>query len=42
MTLVTAMINVAVAGLYTDAVAEGLRQHAWSEAPTGRIAEAIC
>jgi hypothetical protein len=31
MTLVAAMINVAVAGLYTDTVSEGLRQHAWQE-----------
>jgi len=32
MTLVAAMINVAVAGLYTDTLAEGIRQHAWQEA----------
>jgi hypothetical protein len=32
MTLVAAMINVAVAGLYADTVAEGLRLHAWQEA----------
>jgi len=31
MTLVAAMFNVAVAGLYTDTVAEGLRQHTWQE-----------
>ncbi|MDR3456008.1 MAG: hypothetical protein P4N60_01070 [Verrucomicrobiae bacterium] len=31
MTLVAAMINVAVAGLYTDAIADGIRLHAWRE-----------
>lgn len=31
MTLVAAMINVAVIGLYVDIVEEGLRLHAWSE-----------
>jgi hypothetical protein len=31
MTLVAAMINVAVAGLYTDTVADGMRQHIWQE-----------
>jgi hypothetical protein len=37
MTLVTAMINVAVTGLYTDAVAEGLRQRAWQEAQLAEL-----
>jgi hypothetical protein len=32
MTLVAAMINVAVAGLYADAIGEGFRTHAWQEA----------
>jgi hypothetical protein len=31
MTLVSAMINVAVAGLYADTVADGFRLHAWRE-----------
>jgi hypothetical protein len=31
MTLVSAMINVAVRGLYADQIADGLRLHAWSE-----------
>ena len=31
MTLVAAMINVAVAGLYVDTIAEGFRQRAWRE-----------
>jgi hypothetical protein len=31
MTLVAAMINVAVAGLYTETVAEGMKQHLWQE-----------
>jgi hypothetical protein len=31
MTLVSAMINVAIAGLYTDTVAEGMRRHVWQE-----------
>lgn len=31
MTLVDAMINVAVAGLYTEAIADGLQSHAWQE-----------
>ena len=31
ITLVAAMINVAVAGLYTDAIADGLRLKAWKE-----------
>jgi hypothetical protein len=31
MTLVAAMINVAIAGLYADTVAEGMRRHAWQE-----------
>jgi len=29
MTMVAAMINVAVTGLYTDAIADGFRLHAW-------------
>ena len=32
MTLVAAMINVAVAGLYADAIGDGFRTHAWQEA----------
>lgn len=32
ITLVGAMINVAVTGLYADTVAEGLRSHRWHEA----------
>ena len=32
ITLVGAMINVAVRGLYADCVAEGLQSHAWREA----------
>lgn len=31
MTLIAAMINVAVIGLYTDAVADGIRQRTWQE-----------
>lgn len=31
MTLVSAMVNVAVAGLYADTVADGFRLHAWRE-----------
>jgi hypothetical protein len=31
MTLVASMINVAVAGLYTDTIADGFRLHAWQE-----------
>ncbi len=31
MTLVAAMINVAVTGLYVDTIAEGMRTHAWQE-----------
>ena len=31
MPLVTAMINVAVAGAYTDAIADGFRLHSWQE-----------
>ena len=31
MTLVAAMINVAVAGLYVDTIAGGLQSHAWQE-----------
>jgi len=31
MTLVEAMINVAITGLYTDTIKEGLRSHCWSE-----------
>ena len=31
MTLVTAMINVAVTGLYVDTIAGGLQSHAWQE-----------
>jgi len=37
MTLVAAMINVAVAGLYTDAAAEGVRQHIWQEAQLAEL-----
>ncbi len=32
MTLVAAMINVAVTGLYADTIREGFRLHAWQEA----------
>jgi hypothetical protein len=35
ITLVGAMIDVAVTGLYVDAVAEGLRAHAWREPQLG-------
>ena len=31
ITLVAAMINVAVAGLYADTIADGLRMHAWHD-----------
>src|ERR1017187_6290394 len=31
MTLVSAMINVAVTGLYVDTIAGGLQSHAWQE-----------
>lgn len=31
MTLVAAMINVAVVGLYTDVIGEGFKLHAWQE-----------
>jgi hypothetical protein len=31
MTLVSAMINVAVTGLYADTIASGLQSHAWQE-----------
>lgn len=31
MSLVAAMINVAVTGLYTDVIADGFRLHAWQE-----------
>ena len=31
MTLVSAMINVAVTGLYVDTIARGLQSHAWQE-----------
>ena len=32
MTLVSAMVNVAVTGLYVDTIAVGLKSHAWQEA----------
>ena len=31
MTLVAAMINVAITGLYVDTIAEGFQKHAWQE-----------
>src|ERR1017187_1425692 len=31
MTLVAAMINVAITGLYVETVADGLRKNAWQE-----------
>jgi len=31
MTLIAAMINVAVTGLYVDTIADGLRSHTWQE-----------
>ena len=31
MTLVAAMINVAVTGLYVDTIADGFQSHAWQE-----------
>jgi hypothetical protein len=37
ITLVGAMINVAVTGLYADAVADGLRSHAWREPQLGAL-----
>jgi len=37
ITLVGAMINVAVAGLYADAVSDGLRSHAWREPQLGAL-----
>ncbi len=40
MTLVAAMINVAVTGLYQDAIARGLQSHAWQEAAAYRAASA--
>ena len=35
MSLVSAMINVAVAGLYVDTVADGFRLHAWQQPQLG-------
>lgn len=37
ITLVGAMINVAVAGLYAETVADGLRSHAWREPQLGAL-----
>jgi hypothetical protein len=37
ITLVGAMINVAVTGLYAEAVADGLRSHAWREPQLGAL-----
>jgi hypothetical protein len=41
MTLVTAMINVAVTGLYVDALAEGFRLHAWQEPQMAALQEQL-
>jgi hypothetical protein len=39
LTLVGAMINVAVRGLYADTLADGLRWHAWREPQLAMLAE---
>lgn len=41
MTLVAAMINVAVTGLYVDAVADGMRLQAWREPQLAAIQEQL-
>jgi hypothetical protein len=41
MTLLPAMINVAVRGLYTAQIAEGLRLHAWRESELAALEEQL-
>jgi len=41
LTLVSAMINVAIAGLYANVVADGLRLHAWDEPQLAALQEQL-
>jgi hypothetical protein len=41
MTLVGAMINVAVAGLYADTIADGIQLHAWREPQLAALEEQL-
>ena len=41
MTLVAAMINVAVTGLYVDTIAEGFQWHAWQEPQLAALQEQL-
>ena len=41
MTLVAAMINVAVTGLYVDTIASGLQSHAWQEPQMAALQEQL-
>ncbi len=41
MTLLAAMINVAVTGLYTDMIAEGMRREVWHEAQLTALEEQL-
>ncbi len=41
MTLVSAMINVAVTGLYVDTLASGLQSHAWQEPQLAALQEQL-
>jgi hypothetical protein len=41
MTLVAAMINVAVTGLYVDTIAYGFQQHAWQEPQLAALQEQL-
>ncbi len=41
MTLVAAMINVAVRGIYADAIADGMRLHAWHEPQLAALEEQL-
>jgi hypothetical protein len=41
MTLVAAMINVAVTGLYADVIAEGMQSHAWQEPQLAAIQQQL-
>ena len=42
MTLVAAMINVAVTGLYVDTIADGFQKHAWQEPQLAALQAAAC
>ena len=41
MTLVAAMINVAVTGFFVDTIADGLRRHAWQEPQLAALQEQL-